>query len=542
MKGERGGRDVELEFDELAPVLQWLEIAVVALLAGVALAFALRRLNASWTWSPLVGGAAGAAAWLLGADAVPAAAALACSATVAASALSWRARSRGGVVRERERRRVGPLQLAAREVRATRRRGRRVRKARLALGQTDDRRLVEVPFGSARGCHGLILGATDSGKTVSAASIAQATIRAGNAVIAIDPKGDGDLEALLAREADAIGVPFWSWSPRGDAAYNIAGRGGPSEVADKVLSGHEWSEPHYLSVALRFVQREVEVLRACGVDVNLASIARYMHGERLEALADSNGGGVGERVEAISGDFSRRMLDDLGGARSRIALLAESEFGVWLRCGSEDVREIDLASVVASRGVAYFRLESDRYEQLGRLLAASLIVDLVTLSAELQGGSLRALVMIDEFAAVAADQVTRLFATARGAGLSTVLISQGMADIRSASSDAGHAQTLAAQVVQNVAYVLAHRQTDPEARELLAKIAGTYETWALAQQVEGEVLTHRSGPGSRFPTHEFRVHPNEFKALRQGEAVVIESGRRRSAQRVRVWRPQNLIA
>ena len=203
-------------------------------------------------------------------------------------------------------------------------------------------------------------------------------------------------------------------------------------------------------------------------------------------------------------------------SRSRIS-------GRGLGVREEGIREIDLAEVVQGRGVVYFRLESDRFEQLGRLMGASLIVDLVTLSADLQGGSMRAMLMIDEFASVAAEQIGRLFATARGAGLSALLISQGLADVKAAEAN-GAAPTLVAQVVQNVSYVLAHRQTDPDAREFLSRIAGTYETWALAEQVEGEVLRRRTGDGSRFPTHEFNVHPNEFKSLGQGSAVVIEAG------------------
>jgi hypothetical protein len=539
MKSRREAPDVELELAELMPVVVSVAECVASIALGASLALALRWTRARWTWAFLSGVFGGLAGWLAGLAELHVSVGFLVGAVGAGSAASWRARSRGGRRRQAERERVGPAQLLVRLARARRRKSARLRDGRLAIGVGSQGRICEVPFGSERGCHGLILGATDSGKTVSAASIAQATIRTGNAVVAIDPKGDDALETLLEQEATRAGVPVRQWSPTGPCGYNVAKRGGASEVADKVLSGHEWSEPHYLSVALRFVQREVEVLRSCGVDVTLASIARYMDAERLERLAVRSGEDVAERVEDVSSDIPRRMLDDLAGARSRVALLAESEFGSWLGCGGEDENEIELSETIAAGGVAYFRLESDRYEQLGRLMAASLIVDLVTLSAELQGGSLRALLLIDEFASVAAEQVGRLFATARGAGLSALLISQGLADVRAAEGR-GEAATLVAQVVQNVSYVLAHRQTDPDAREFLARIAGTYETWALAEQVEGEVLKRRTGDGSRFPTQEFHVHPNEFKTLGCGTAVAIEPGPGRQVERVRIWAPQGV--
>lgn len=508
----------------------------VVVASGAAIGLATRLGGGRWTWAPMVALPPVLVGFVFGSLSGVFAITLPLAASATAGALSWHRYTSGGARRERERRRVGPAQLALRELRLRRRRRRRVRGERLALGVARERRLVEVPFGRSRGIHGLLVGATDSGKTVTAASIAQATLRSGSAVIAVDPKGDDDLRDLLRSEAERADVPFLSWSPTGPCTYNVARRGDPSEVADKVLSGHEWSEPHYLSVALRFVQREVEVLRACEAEPSLASIARYMHPERLEGLAARRGEDVAERVESLTDDLPKRMLEDLAGARSRVALLADSEFGRWLGPAEDGRPEIDLGEVVRSGGVAYFRLESDRYEQLGRLLGASLVVDLVALSADLQGGRTRALLVVDEFAAIAADQISRLFATARSAGLSVLLIAQGLADLRAARDDHG-ADTLTSQVVQNVAYVVAHRQSDPDARDFLARLGGTHETWTLTQEVSGYVTRLRTGSGSRIPTHEFHVHPNQFKCLRQGEAIVIENGRDRGAVRAQVFAP-----
>ena len=518
------------------PILDLLVDAAFAGAAGAVVGVATRWAGGRWTWAPAITIPVALVAWLVDPTEGALASIGAVTATATAGGLSWRVQAGGGSRRERERRRVGPMKLVARELRLRSRRRRRVRGERLAVGATRERRLVEVPFGRSRGVHGLLVGATDSGKTVTAASIAQATLRAGNAVVAVDPKGDEDLHRLLRREAKRAGVPFLAWTPFGPATYNVARRGDPSEVADKVLSGHEWSEPHYLSIALRFVQREVEVLRACGTVPSLEAIARYMNPERLEAVAVDRGEEIAARVEALTDDVPRRMLEDLAGARSRVALLAESDFGRWLGPGDQAVPEIDLAEVIRSRGVAYFRLESDRYEQLGQLLGASLVVDLVALSADLQGGEMRALLLVDEFAAIAADQVSRLFATARSAGLSVLLIAQGLADLRAARDDNG-ADTLTSQVIQNVAYVVAHRQSDPDAREFLARLGGTHETWTLTHEVEGYFTRLRTGSGSRIPTHEFDVHPNEFRGLRQGEAVVIENARHQRAERVRVFPP-----
>ena len=369
------------------------------------------------------------------------------------------------------------------------------------------------------------------------AAIAQGHLRAGNAVITIDPKGDRFLAGTLQREARARGVPFRAFTPNGPCVYNVAARGGRSEVADKLLSGHQWSEPHYLAIALRFMQREVEVLRAAGIEPSLASISRYLHPERLEAVAAGADERVGEQVATLVDDMPKRMLDDLAGARSRIALLAESEFGRWLDPNGDKAREIDLEQVIAERGVAYFWLEADRYPELARLLAAALIVDLITLSAELQAGALRAALVIDEFASIAADQVARLFATGRTAGLSTILATQGLADLPAARADNG-GEDLRGQVLQNLEFLISHRQSDPESAELLAKLAGTHADYTITRKVEGSLFPSASGEGSRIPTRSFHVHPDEFKTLRVGEAVVMAFGREETAQICQIWPPE----
>ncbi|MGN6816057.1 MAG: hypothetical protein ACTHK3_08230 [Solirubrobacterales bacterium] len=56
-------------------------------------------------------------------------------------------------------------------------------------------------------------------------------------------------------------------------------------------------------------------------------------------------------------------------------------------------------------------------------------------TADMQGRELRGLAVIDEFAALAAEHVHRLFGRARSAGLSVLLGTQSLADLRTARPD-----------------------------------------------------------------------------------------------------------
>ena len=67
------------------------------------------------------------------------------------------------------------------------------------------------------------------------------------------------------------------------------------------------------------------------------------------------------------------------------------------------------------------------------------------------------LVVIDEFSAIAAEQVVRLFGRARSAGLSLLLGTQELSDLRLPGRE-----RLLEQVLGNLSVLIAHRQVVPE--------------------------------------------------------------------------------
>lgn len=116
--------------------------------------------------------------------------------------------------------------------------------------------------------------------------------------------------------------------------------------------------------------------------------------------------------------------------RDRLAILAESEVRRWLEpLPNEQILDIQLA--VKERAVVYFRLDSDRRMLLSEMIAAAIVTDLITLVGRLQREPIPTVVMIDEFSAIAAGQVSRLFGRARSAGISLILGTQELADLAS---------------------------------------------------------------------------------------------------------------
>lgn len=417
--------------------------------------------------------------------------------------------------------------------------GRRVREDRLALGLNRRGAVRSVPFGTTRGVHGLVLGATGAGKTVSQRTIAEAYVLAGIPAIVIDPKGDDRLRRTLLTAAEDAGMAFREWSPSGNAVYNPFGRGNATEVADKALAGHQWSEPHYELATQRLLGQTLTAMQAADIwPPTLSGIVRYMDPERLDALGAQVGGETAARVAEYIDGLSGRAKADLAGGRNRLAVLAEGELGPRLDPELSDGPSIDFARALRQREVIYMHIDADRYPAASKLLAAAVVIDLVTLTAELQGRATPGLVVIDEFAALAAEQVNRLFGRARSAGLSLLLGTQSLADLRGARAD-DPSDTFTEQVLTNIEFAIVHREADPDSAERLARMAGTRPSWTTTEKVGG----HKEHwwdkrEGTRTPDREFVVLPDEIKRLGVGEAALITPTADPPAEIIRVFAPR----
>ncbi len=123
-------------------------------------------------------------------------------------------------------------------------------------------------------------------------------------------------------------------SARGDAVYNPYEPGSDTEIADKLLAGETFTEPHYQRLAQRYLGHLVRALRGAGLTVSLATLVQYMDPGRLASLA-----------RELPAEKSRVLLDyletltaqqerDLSGTLNRLAILAETEFAPWLDPGT----------------------------------------------------------------------------------------------------------------------------------------------------------------------------------------------------------------
>jgi hypothetical protein len=398
-----------------------------------------------------------------------------------------------------------------------------VRDERVPVGRAEDGKTLAIPLGSnSGGKHTLIVGATGSGKTVTETWLATRAIEAGLGAVVIDPKGDARMRAHLVEAAHLAGREFIEWTPTGPSVYNPFGHGGASEIADKALAGERFTEPHYQRQAQRYLGYAVRALRSAGTIVSLPALVKQLDPAQLEVLARTLPEAQADATLDYLESLSARQRTDLGGVRDRLAIMAESDVAPWLDPETIDAQTFDLLGAVKERAVVYFNLKADALPLLARMLGVAIVQDLQTTMAALQASPIPTVVVIDEFAAIAAEQVVHLFGRARSAGLNLLLGTQELSDLRLEGRN-----QLLEQVLGNLSAIVAHRQVVPESAELIGRLGGSRGAWRA---------THTSdGRWTRTRTTKPLLASEDICGLSPGWAAVIELGGHTSARFVEVF-------
>jgi hypothetical protein len=398
-----------------------------------------------------------------------------------------------------------------------------LRNERVPVGRAEDGETLAIPLGSnSGGKHTLIVGATGSGKTVTETWLATRAIEAGLGAVVIDPKGDARMRAQLVEVADCAGREFIEWTPTGPSVYNPFGHGSASEIADKALAGERFTEPHYQRQAQRYLGHAVRAMRSAGTIVSLPALVKQLDPAQLEVLARTLPEAQADATLDYLESLSARQRTDLGGVRDRLAIMAESDVAPWLDPETTDAQTFDLLGAVKERAVVYFNLKADSLPLLARMLGVAIVQDLQTTMAALQGTPIPTVVVIDEFASIAAEQVVHLFGRARSAGLNLLLGTQELSDLRLEGRN-----QLLEQVLGNLSAIVAHRQVVPESAELIGRLGGSRGVWRA---------THTSdGRWTRTRTTKPLLASEDICGLSPGWAAVIELGGDTSARFVEVF-------
>lgn len=538
--------------DALANASVFAEVALYSLalllvtgalgLAGAALG---RRRGLAWTWGlvPLAPAAAALSILVLVAPsaslAVPVATAiLGCT----LGAFGWAAHClledrRSGADREiAAARRVRPLDGLRRHLAERRADGALVHE--LPIGRTARGELVCIPRGSAEsGAHVLVPGATGAGKTTSlAALLVEYVVRSRFGAVVIEAKNDAALLRAAEGAAAAVGVPLRLIAPSGPCGYDPLARGSVDERSERLIAAQAWGSEDadfYRQAASPFLRNVLRALDATGTPASLVAVAERCDPDELENLVcELDSPELREDLIRATGALRADEKRAIVGLRARLRNLATSEFArAWLDPTRPGVEAVDLRAAIEAREVVYLRLDTDRTGNVGRTIAQMALLDLGAVASALIGRGVGTFVAIDEFGALEAPALDRLYTRGRAAGFSVALGTQTLADLRAAGP------AVRERIGATAAAVICHRIGGQEDAEWVAQAIGTVPTWETTAKTNR--LGFASDEGTRTRGYRFEVNPSELQRLGPGEAIVARLGDpsgRRSA-RVRVAPP-----
>lgn len=527
------------------PMLKLAIALIVALGLGALIAYLARRRGFAWTWSllTLIAPTAVLAMLIEGALVLTwgGATAFASALGLAAGAVWVGSRGRledhrAGADRERAAKRSrGVLDGVRRRVVACRGKERKALATDVPIGREERGMFVGIPRGTAReGAHVLIPGATGAGKTTSlAVLLADYVANSGFGAVVLEAKSDEALLEAAEQAANERGTRFRLISPEGPDGYDPLARGDSDERSERLMAAQGWGgadAQFYREAASPFLRTAISVHAAAPGPLSLRRLAAGFDPDEVVNLA------LDECPEALALEVQEEMMSLLAderraiaGMRARLRNLASSRFASrWLDPERLGERAVDLRASLAAREVVYFRLDTDRTGDVGRAIAQMALLDLGAAASAMQGRGVGTFVAIDEFGALEASALDRLFTRARAAGFSVAVGTQTTADLTAAG------EAVRDRLGATASALICHRLGGQEDAEWAAQLIGTVPTW------ETTVRTGHFGwpteEGTRTRGHRFEVHPSELQRLGRGEAVVARFDRTgdERAARVRV--------
>jgi hypothetical protein len=428
-----------------------------------------------------------------------------------------------------------------------------------AVGYRRERPLV-LPWSDLAG-HVLVAGTTRSGKTRCLELLVTEAIRAPGAVVVVDPKGDADLLARCAWEAERQGRPFALFTPAFptlSATFNpLETATTPAEVGARVQAlmpggGEKRGDPFFTEYPLAVLERVAAAQAALGQRWTLDGLAPpTVMRPHMEALLAAylqhllGPAGARPTLQGLTAAYRRRrvpdpiadaLLDDLEKPRDHFQKVTANLIPAFRGVTGAPLGHLlstlpaDLTweGLVAREMVVYFALSSLLLGEIAHRIGRVILQDLTGyLGRRYAYDDVRIAcpitIVVDEFSNVAYPLFVDAVNKGGGAQARFILAMQSLADPEAAMGRE-HAQRLLDNLNTQIWFRLADPRTADTATEgpgectVVVPEEGAGLAYGGLGRLVGSVTRHLKRQASPL------LRPEWLLALPRGEAVVRMQG------------------
>jgi conjugal transfer pilus assembly protein TraD len=363
--------------------------------------------------------------------------------------------------------------------------------------------------------HILLLGATGAGKTTTMLNVIESAAQRELPMIIVDAKGDPELITKIKNIAERFSRPFrvFSTRPESSTTYDPLRHGNALELTDKIISASDWTEPHYMYQAQRYLQIAFSILLAADMRPNMTNLAESVDGAGLNnAIRNIPDAAKADRYAANLGIMDEEGAGTPGGLHNRLAVWAENELS-HLFSSDRNGNGIDLVKAINAGEIVLFSLDSLRYPHFCKMLGRLITIDLKAAVSRTYETKQKVYVCLDEFGAFANMHVADFINKSRRAGFHILISTQELVDLELAAAG------LSDLILGNTNVKILHRQDVPKSAELLAAAVGTFDDVVLTHRLSSEEAGARQG--TLTAERSFLVHPDEIKRLGTGQAFIM---------------------
>lgn len=298
--------------------------------------------------------------------------------------------------------------------------------------------------------HTLLIGATGSGKTTTIIKIVKELQKDKQKIVIIDGKGDNNLITKI----KSINHNSYVWTIQGSSCYNFLHYNNYYELADKIMSLFDFSEPHYQVIAHTYLLFLLKILIDNKIKISWENIIAYFPLKILKTLLNKEDVINNERIKTFK-------QTDINGLLHRIEFYYQNLENV-----SSDYENLNY--LLNEYDIILFSLNSLTYPSLASKVAKIIIQDLKAFAVS-KDKNLVINLFFDEFNVFIDEQVINLINKTRSFNYHCFLCFQSISDLKINNCD------LKNIIFANCANVLVHNIKDPETNDYLIRIFGGNE-------------------------------------------------------------------